>query len=135
MERRDNSERVSLRDLSKLYWLGVQIQEIEQRLDDLEREKAQACVRADVKDSADKLRNRLWQLRRRALEEELQLRECIEQETDSQMRAILTQRFIHGKSWTAVAMTLGGGNTASGVKARFYRWLKNNHSHQTHFFL
>lgn len=43
---------------------------------------------------------------------------------DSLMRQILRFRYIDGLSWKAVAMRIGGNNTASSVKKKVYRYLK-----------
>lgn len=43
---------------------------------------------------------------------------------DSLMRQILRFRYIDGLSWAAVAMRIGGNNTASSIKKKAYRYLK-----------
>jgi hypothetical protein len=43
---------------------------------------------------------------------------------DSLMRQILRLRYIDGLSWAAVAIRIGGNNTASSVKKKAYRYLK-----------
>ena len=45
---------------------------------------------------------------------------------DSLIRQIITFRHINGLSWTAVAMNIGNGNTADGVKKVYYRYLEKN---------
>lgn len=42
---------------------------------------------------------------------------------DCLMRQILTYRYVNGFSWNAVAMHVGGGNTADGVRKAHDRWL------------
>lgn len=42
---------------------------------------------------------------------------------DCQMRMILTLRYIHGMSWVGIALKLGGGNTADGVRMIHNRFL------------
>lgn len=47
---------------------------------------------------------------------------------DSLTRRIFRLRYIQGKhkpSWTAIAISIGGGNTRSGVQKRHERFLKN----------
>lgn len=44
---------------------------------------------------------------------------------DSLIRQILTGRYIDGKNWTQVALQVGGGNTADGVRKAADRFLKN----------
>lgn len=109
--------------LSKLRLARIQREEIEQRLAELEGEESaseQERHRAAVK----RLREQLGRMRCLCVEEEERLRKFIEQERDPQIRIILTLRLVRGMSWTAIAMTIGGGNTASGVKGCYYRWLK-----------
>lgn len=45
---------------------------------------------------------------------------------DSQMRRIINLRFIENLSWIQVANRMGGGNTESGVKSSFHRFMQNN---------
>ena len=42
---------------------------------------------------------------------------------DSQMRQIMTLRYINGLSWRQVAMSIGGGNTEDGVRMMHNRFL------------
>lgn len=41
-------------------------------------------------------------------------------------RQIFFERCIKGKSWTAVAMAVGGGNTADGVRKIYKRYRKKH---------
>ena len=43
---------------------------------------------------------------------------------DAQTRLIFRLRFMRGYSWKEIARTLGGGNTVSGVKMRYARYIK-----------
>ena len=45
---------------------------------------------------------------------------------DSLTRQILTARFVDNMSWTAVAIRVGGGNTATTVRQRCNRFLRQN---------
>lgn len=45
---------------------------------------------------------------------------------DSLTRQILTARFVDNLSWTAVAMRVGGGNTATTVRQRCNRFLRQS---------
>ena len=71
-----------------------------------------------------RLENQLWMLRARCLEEEARVRKLIADVDNPQMRMILALHLIREKNWTQIAVELGGNNTKSGVKAQFYRWLK-----------
>ena len=44
---------------------------------------------------------------------------------DPMVQAIMYARYIKGYSWTTVAMKLGGGNTASGVRQIHSRYLSH----------
>lgn len=44
---------------------------------------------------------------------------------DSLTRQIFTARFVECKNWTQVAIDIGGGNTEEGVRKRVYRYLKH----------
>lgn len=48
----------------------------------------------------------------------------IENIDDSLVRQIMTFRHVNGLSWTAVAMQIGNGNMADGVKKIYYRFLE-----------
>ena len=45
---------------------------------------------------------------------------------DSMVRQIMQYRFVSGLSWTAVAMHIGGGNTADGVRKIVTRYCSKN---------
>ena len=44
---------------------------------------------------------------------------------DSNIRLIISLRFVNGLSWQQVAMHIGGGNTADGVRKACERYIKN----------
>ena len=43
---------------------------------------------------------------------------------DAQMRMILSLRYVNGLSWQQVAVNIGGGNTADGVRMMVDRYLQ-----------
>lgn len=45
---------------------------------------------------------------------------------DSRMRRIINLKFIENLSWLQVANRIGGGNTESGIKMAFHRFMENN---------
>lgn len=45
---------------------------------------------------------------------------------DSLTRQIMALRFVNGMSWNQVAMSVGGGNTADGVRKQVTRYLKQS---------
>lgn len=119
MERSDSKP--TLRVLSGFRYLKIQVQEIEQRIDELEREEKAESGTLRYRKALARLKDRLWVSRARCLEEEAHLRELIDHEENPLMRSILLQ-LIRGKNWTQIALALGGNNTKAGVKAQFYRW-------------
>ena len=71
---------------------------------------------------------RLKRKLQRRLEEVMEKREEIEEYIDSiddsQIRMILTLRYVNGLSWQQVAEHIGGGNTADSVRMMHNRFLK-----------
>jgi hypothetical protein len=128
MERRDDGGKITARILSSFRYLKIQVQEIEQRIDELEIESQKESGTKRYHAAMARLQNQLWVSRARCLEEEARLRDLIDRVEDPQMRSILTFYSIRGKNWTQVAFALGGNNTKAGVKARFYRWLEDQKS-------
>lgn len=103
------------KELSRLLYLQREIlsigedMEFKDRLSPKDREK----------------KRRLLQRKTARLERELEkLTRFIESADDPLMRMILKYRYLYGLSWTAVAMRVGGGNTAESVKKRAYRYLQ-----------
>lgn len=121
MERRDDGEKITARILSGFRYLKIQVQEIEQRIDELEIESRKENGTTRYQAALARLQDRLWVSRARCLEEEARLRELIDREENPQMRNILLQ-LMRGKNWTQIALVLGGNNTKAGVKSQFYRW-------------
>lgn len=56
--------------------------------------------------------------------ERVKLERYIASVDDSLTRQILTLRFVENEPWYKVALDVGGGNTAEGVKKRAYRSIK-----------
>ena len=44
---------------------------------------------------------------------------------DNQTRLIFRLRFLRGYTWKQIARTIGGGNTVSGVKMRYARYMES----------
>ena len=53
-----------------------------------------------------------------------EITEYIENVDDPIIRMILTYRYINNFSWEKTAFKIGGGNRASGLKKRLYRYFK-----------
>ena len=82
-----------------------------------------------IEGESAKLRKLQAQLKRRRARLVLELADIetyVDGIDDSFMRQIITARFIEGRSWRQVAMTVGGGNTEGSVKKACQRFLAKN---------
>jgi hypothetical protein len=125
-------------ELSQLYYLNREIEEQQRRLMELEcvatsctseitgmphingiSDKVGKCVTeiADLKSHIElKLKKCFYELNR--------LNQYIESIEDSQMRMILSLRYINSLCWQQVAFSIGGGNTDISVQMQVNRFLK-----------
>lgn len=101
-------------EISQYYYLKREAEnadslacELEKKLDGLHGENRD-FVRKQIQKQLEK--------RERCLKMHEQIEEFIENVNDSLIRQVLFERYIRGKSWTAVAMAVGGGNTPDGVR-------------------
>lgn len=128
---------MTIKELSQLYHLNREIEQDRQRLDELRRQAipgAQvitgmphapgaydrvgkyATEIADLEGVIDaKMKQCFYELNR--------LNRYIAGVEDSQIRQILTLRFINGLNWLQVARSIGGNNTMDSVKKTCYRYL------------
>lgn len=125
------------RELSQLYWLKKEIARNKARLAELEAASSAASVQltwmpggggasdrvgmyaaeiADLRGIIDANIRRCWQELRR-------LSRYISTVEDSQMRQILTLRYIECLTWNQVADAIGGGNTEDSVRKAHDRYL------------
>ena len=124
-------------ELSQLYYLEREISQMQQRIFELETAAKRATsqikvtpggsARPDVVGSAAShivdMREILERNMERLYCERKRLAEYITELDDSFIRQSLYLRFMERKSWVQVAMAVGGGNTADGVKKACYRFL------------
>lgn len=61
-----------------------------------------------------------------SLEERLQAVERYVSECEEYYGTMLKMHYIEGKTWTAIAMTIGGGNTEHSVKQACCRYVRRN---------
>ena len=129
------------KELSQLYYLNREIEEQQRRLEELET-IATSCTSfvtgmprvagltnkvakyaaeiADLKGLLDlNLKKCFYELNR--------INRFIESITDSQMRMIISLRYVNGLSWFQVAESIGGGNTEDSVKKAAYRFLNGHY--------
>lgn len=60
-----------------------------------------------------------------------EITEYIENVDDPIIRMILTYRYINNFSWEKTAFKIGGGNRASGLKKRLYRYFRKENKTRT----
>ena len=70
------------------------------------------------------IKNKIEELQKKVYEEQYRLLKYIETIEDSMMRQIMYHRHVLCMKWNEVAMTLGGGNTADGVRMMHNRFLE-----------
>lgn len=136
---------MTVKELSQLYYLTLEIGRIEKTLKELENgigpgtqvitgmphsanRAASATERLAVK-LAD-LRALIAERQARCVLERDRLEQYIQEIPDSLTRAVFELRFAECLSWPQVADSLGGGNTAEGVKKRCYRYLRAEENNQ-----
>ena len=130
------------KELSQLYYLNREIERDKRRLEELEA-LAAGCTQQitgmpHAPGVADKIGNCAAEIAdlRGIIDANIQkcwyelnrLNRFIQSIDDSQMRQIMTLRYINGLSWRQVAMSIGGGNTEDGVrmmtKAKLVRFVR-----------
>jgi len=128
------------KELSQLYWLNREIEEQQQRLAELEALATNCTSRITGMPSGrgvnDKLAGYVAEIADLRGLIDLNLKKCfyelnrltryINSVEDSQIRQILSLRYINGLSWVQIAFALGGGNTADGVRMAHKRFLEKN---------
>lgn len=125
------------KELSQLYYLNREIEEQQRRLQELE-ESATSCTAhitgmphgSGVADKIGKYAAEIADMRglldlnlKKCFYELNRLNRYISSVEDSQMRMILSLRYINGLSWQQIAWSIGGGNTENGVRMIHNRFL------------
>jgi hypothetical protein len=128
---------VTKKELSQLYYLNREIEEQQRRLRELE-ESATSCTAhitgmphaSGVADEIGKYAAEIADMRglldlnlKKCFYELNRLNRYIASVEDSQMRMILSLRYINGLSWRQIACSIGGGNTENGVRMIHNRFL------------
>ena len=131
---------MTLKELSQLYWLNREIEADQRRLDELSR-LAEAPSTPALTGMPHAPHSNASKVERMAAEivdlqaviaakqiqcihERARLERWISDIPDSLTRQIFTLRFVNGLSWPQVAYSIGGGNTAEGVRKRCNRYLR-----------
>ena len=132
------TERMTLKELSQLYWLNREIEMDQQRLRELELKALPGAqvltgmphapgvvdkVGTYAAEIAD-LRGIIEAKHQQCLYERSRLERYISSINDSLLRQIFTYRFVNGLPWEQVAACIGGGNNAGNVRMLCYRYIK-----------
>ncbi len=132
------TERMTLKELSQLYWLNREIEMDQQRLRELELKALPGAqvltgmphapgvvdkVGTYAAEIAD-LRGIIEAKHQQCLYERSRLERYISSIDDSLLRQIFTYRFVNGLPWEQVAACIGGGNNAGNVRMLCYRYIK-----------
>ena len=128
---------LTLQELSQLYHLKREIKMDCQRLKELESTVLPGAqsISGMPKGGSDPRKLELYAVeisnlhtiiqekQARCIQERKRLERYISNIPDSLTRQIFTRRFIDGLSWTQVAVSIGGGNTAGSVRVLCHRYL------------
>lgn len=144
---------MTIRELNQLRYLDKEIQLLRERIAELRaeaervtpsvttyiNEQKETCVlpktggaglcrdkMADMVAAIIEEEQQLEELCERRRQEKARLMQYINDIPDSLTRQIFLLRFVDGKSWNAVAVKVGGGNTEKSVMMRAKRHLRAN---------
>ena len=130
-------EKVSKKELSQLYYLSREIEQDRKRLEELEAAAQRSTPQitgmpraAGFGDKVGKyaaeiadLRGMIEQKVQRCWHELKRLNRYIASVEDSQMRQILTLRYINHMTWQQVASAMGNYNTADNLRMQHNKFL------------
>lgn len=129
---------ITKKELSQLYYLNKEIRQQQERLQELEA-LAASCTQkitglpsgGGVSDRMSKCAIEIADLKalidlnlKKCFYELNKLNRYIDGIGDSQMRMIMSLRYINGLSWRQVAFSIGGGNTEDSVRKAHDRFLR-----------
>jgi DNA-directed RNA polymerase specialized sigma24 family protein len=131
---------MTIKQLSRLYYLNIEIKRDTARLEEL---RARATNMAQtitgmprVPGVTDKvgmfaaeiadLENFIEQKIQRCVAERARLERYIAGIPDDRTRLIFTMRFVDGLTYGGIADVMGAGNTAGAIKQTLWRYLKNS---------
>lgn len=131
---------MTLKELSKLYYLNKLIERDAQRLEEIEarlesgsthlsgmpRNPSPPNVTEEIISLLIEVKDRLRKEQEDYIKEQLVLEEYLRSVPDYQTRLILTLRFVDLMSWQKIAYRIGGNNTEDSVKKKAYRFIKES---------
>ena len=126
------------KELSQLYWLNREIEEQQRRLCELESLATSCTSRITGMPNSKHLMDKLGAYAAEIADLrgllDLNIKKCfyelnrlnryINTIEDSQLRMVLSLRYVNGLSWNQVALSIGGGNSVSGVRMMVDRFLE-----------
>ena len=117
-EIRENAERGTVKmtrdEISQYYYLGREAERADELLGELRR-KMHGVTESERKFLSIQ-EQKLIQKKERSLMMREEICDYVDNVEDCLTRLILFERYIKGSSWTAVAHTVGGGNTPDSVR-------------------
>ena len=129
---------MTLKDLSKLYYLNklierdtLRIEELETRLapgsmnlSGMPRNPSSKNMMEEIIPLLIEVQDRLHKEQEEYIRERIVLEDYLRTVDDYQVRLILTYRFVDLMTWRQIAFRIGGNNTEDSVKQRAYRFIK-----------
>lgn len=131
---------MTIRELSKLYYLKKLIERDTIRLSELEsrllpggmnltgmpKNPSPKNMMEEVIPLLMDIKDRLRSEQAKYIQERMAIEDYINSIDDYQMRCILSCRFVDLMTWNQTALYIGGGNTEESVKKACYRFLKKS---------
>lgn len=131
---------MTLKELSKLYYLNKLIERDTMRIEELEarlgpgsmnlsgmpRNPSPKNMFEETEILLLEVQNRLRKEQEEYIRERIVLEEYMRTVEDYQVRLILTYRFVDLMNWRQIAFRIGGNNTEDSVKQRAYRFIKDS---------
>ena len=131
---------MTVRELSKLYYLKKLIERDTVRLSELEsrlkpggmnltgmpKNPSPKNMMEEIIPLLMDIKDRLRSEQAKYIQERRDIEDYINSIDDYQMRCILSCRFVDLMTWNQTALYIGGGNTEDSVKKACYRFLKKS---------
>ena len=131
---------MTLRELSKLYYLNklierdkLKLKEYESRLEPggmdfsgMPRSPSPKNMIEEITPLIIDIKDRILREQEEYIKEQIAIEDYIRTIDDYQIRLIFSYRFIDLFTWNKIAHAIGGNNTEDSVKKICYRFLKNN---------
>lgn len=131
---------MTIRELSKLYYLTKLIERDELRLSELEarlqpggmnlsgmpRNPSPKNMMEEIVPLMIEIKDRIKRQQTAYIKERMVIEDYINSVDDYQIRLIMSYRFVDLMTWQQIAYRLGGNNTADGVRKACNRFLKKS---------